>query len=139
MVEDPVGAVVVRIGSSDDANHRQILAVSSGNGVEDAESSDGEGDDASTDAPGTRVSVGGIASVEFVAAADEVEAWLGDEVVEQRQVEVAGDGEDVPDAYLNEAASQVAAECAVEGGGSRGGLSRCSNFSSAFHVWRFRF
>lgn len=118
MVEDPVGAVVVGIGSSDDANHWQILAVSSGDGVEDAESADGEGDHAGADALGARVAVGGVAGVELVAAADEVETRLGDEVVEERQVEVAGNGEDVPDTGLGEAASKVTAQGAVEGGGN---------------------
>lgn len=82
MVEDPVGAIVVGIGSTNYANHRKILAVSSSDGVEDAESTDGEGDDARANALSTRVAVGSVSGVKFVTAADEVELRLGDEVVE---------------------------------------------------------
>ena len=39
--------------------------------------------------------------VQVRAAADEVEAWFGDEVVEEREVEVAGDAEDIVDADLD--------------------------------------
>lgn len=84
MVEDPIGAVVVGIGSSDDAYHRKIFAVRAGDGVEDAESADSEGHDARADTLGAGVAVGGVAGVELVATADEVELRLGYEVVEER-------------------------------------------------------
>ena len=126
MVEDPVGAVVVGVGSADDADEGEVLAVGAGDGVEDAEAADGEGDDARANALGARVAVGGVAGVELVAAADEVEVWLRDEVVEECQVEVAGDGEHVPHADLHEAAGQVAAQRAGGGGGA--------DLSGRFHV-----
>ncbi|RDY08913.1 hypothetical protein CR513_06800, partial [Mucuna pruriens] len=134
-MEYPIGAVVVRVGSSHHANHRQVLAVSSGDGVQDAESAHGEGDHARPHALRTRVAVGGVAGVELVAATHEVELRLGDEVVQERQVEVAGDGEDVPHADLHEPPSQVATQRAIEGG-SRAGLSRRADLSGTFHVTR---
>ena len=126
MVEDPIGTIVVGVGPTNDADQRQVLAVRSGNGVEHAEAADGEGDDAGTDATGTRVAVGSVSGVELVAAADDVESGLVDEVIEQREVEVAGNGEDISDTDFDEAAREVAAESgvdgAVDGGGRNGGL-----------------
>lgn len=108
VMEDPVGAIVVGVGTADDANERQILTVGTGNGVENTEPADSEGDDARTDATGASVAVSRVAGVELVTAADEVEPRLSDQMVEKGEVEVAGDGEDVGDTNLNEPASQVA-------------------------------
>lgn len=123
MVEDPVSSVVVGIGTSDDANQRQILAVRTGDRIEDAEPTDGESDDARTDAPGSSVAIGGVPSIEFVAAADVVERRLGDEVVKEGEVEVARNGEDIGDADLHEPASEVATQSGLgrvdHGGGDR--------------------
>lgn len=77
MVEDPIRAVVVGVRPTDYANDRQVLTVRTSDGVQDAEPADCKGNDARADAPGTRVAVGGVAGVELVAAADEVEAGLG--------------------------------------------------------------
>lgn len=118
VMEDPVGAVVIGIGPPDDADHGEVLAVGAGDGIEDAEPANSEGDNAGTDAAGAGIAVGGIASIELIAAANIGEAGLGDEVVEESEVEVAGDGEDVVDPDLDEAAGQVAAE----GGIGRGGV-----------------
>lgn len=120
MVKYPVRPVVVGVGPADDADHRQVLAVGPGDGVEHAEPADGERHDAGPDAPGAGVAVGGVPGVELVAAADEVEPRLGDEVVEEREVEVAGDGEDVGDADLDEPVGDVAAHGGVGGGDHRG-------------------
>lgn len=82
-MEDPVSTVVVGIRSPNYANHGKILTVSSGDGVEDAETTDGEGDDAGANTLSTSVAVGGVAGVKLVAAADDVELRLADEVVEE--------------------------------------------------------
>lgn len=121
VMEDPVGAVVVGIRSTDDADHGEVLAASTGDGVQDAEATHRERDDARAHAFGTSVAVGSVASVELVTAADDVELRLGDEVVEKGQIEVAGDGEDVPNADLHQPMSKVAAKSAVGGGA---GMSR---------------
>lgn len=110
VVEDPVGAVVVGVRPTDDADDGEVLAVGSGDGVDDAETADSEGDDAGAHATRAGVAVGGVAGVELVAAPDEVEGGLVDEVVEKGQVEVARDGEDVGDAHLDQTPGQVPAQ-----------------------------
>lgn len=101
MMKDPAGSIVVGVRPTNDANEGQVLTVSSSNSVEHAESTDGERHDAGADAACSSVAVSGVPSVELVAAADEVELRFSDEVVEQREVEVAGDGEHVGDADLS--------------------------------------
>lgn len=121
-MEDPVGPVVIGVGAANNAYEREVLAVGAGNGIEDAEASDGEGDGASTDSAGPSVTVGGVSGIELVAAADEVEPGLVNEMVEEREVEVTRDGEDVTHPYLHEAASQVAAERGLGGAAVEGGV-----------------
>lgn len=110
VVENPIRAVIVRIGATHDADDRQILAVSAGDGVDDAESADGEGSDAGAYAPGAGVSVRRITGVELVAAADEVELGLGNQVVEKREIEITGHGEDVAHPHLDEPPGEMPAQ-----------------------------
>lgn len=121
VVENPVGAVVVGVGTANDADEREVLAVRAGDGVEDAEAPDGEGNDAGADAAGTGIAIGGVASVELVAAPDDAEARLREEMVEEGEIEIAGHGEDVMDADLDEAASHVAAKGGLRRPGGRDG------------------
>lgn len=81
VMEDPIRAIVIGIRPTNYANHRQVLTVSSGDGVEDAEPTDGEGDHTRANSLGTRVAVCCVAGVELIAAADQVELWLGDQMV----------------------------------------------------------
>lgn len=117
-MEDPIGPVIIGVGPTDYTNDRQVLAAGTGNSVQDAEPAHSESDDTRAHAPGASVAVGGVPGVELVAAADEVEPGLGEQVVQEGQVEVAGDGEDVVDADLDKPPSQVAAESAIAGGGN---------------------
>ena len=110
MVEYPVRAVIVRVGSTDETDDGEILAVRSGYGVQHAQTADREGNDASPDSARSGVAFSGVAGVKLVAAADEIELRLGDELVEKSEVEVSGNGEDVADAKLHETARYVAAE-----------------------------
>jgi len=119
VVQDAVGAVVVGVGTAHDADHGEVLAVRAGDGVEHAEPADGERDGAGADATGAGVPVGGVPGVELVAAADEAQPRLGDEVVEQGEVEVAGDGEHVGGADLHEPPRQVPAESGARRGRRR--------------------
>ena len=116
MVKNPVGAVIVRIRSTNYTNHRQILTIGTRNCVQNAEAAHSERHHTSSHAPRTGVAVGSVAGIEFVAAADVVELRLGDQVIKQRQVKVSGNREDILDADLNEPPCQVAAERA--GGGT---------------------
>lgn len=126
MVEDPTRTVVVGVGSANDADQRQVLAVRSGDRVEHAEPANGERDNARADSSSTRIAIGSVPGVELVAAADDVERGLSDEVVKQREVEVPGNGENVGDTDFNEAASEVATKrgvsAVVDGGGRNTGL-----------------
>lgn len=110
MMQDPVGTVIVRVRTSDDANHREILTVRAGDCVEDTQPSDCERHDARADASSPSVTVGCVPCIELIAAADQVERWLSYEVVEQREVEVAGNGKHVADADLHQPPGNVAAE-----------------------------
>ena len=125
-MEDAIGAIVVGVRPTNDADQGQVLAVRSGDRVEHAEPADGERDDARTDASRTCVAVGSIAGVELVTAADDVERGLSDEVIQQREVEVAGNGEDVGDTDFDEAARKVATErrvsAAIDDGGRNAGV-----------------
>jgi len=126
VVEDPTRTIVVGVGPTNDADQRQVLAVRSGDRVEHAEPANGERDNASADTSSTGVAIGSVPGVELVAAADDVERGLSDEVVEQSEVEVAGNGENIGDTDFNEAAREVAAEsgvsAAVDDGGRNTGL-----------------
>lgn len=114
-MEDPASSVVIGVRTPHDTYHRKVLAVGTGDGVEHTQASDGEGDNACSDTAGPSVAISGVAGVELVAASNEVEPGLGEEVVEQGEVEVAGNGEDVIDAELDQTASQVTAESGLGG------------------------
>ena len=120
VVENPISTVVVGVGTSDDTDDGEVLTVSAGDGVENAEAADGEGDDTGADAAGPSVAVGGVACVELVTAADVVKTRLGDDAIEEGEVEVARNGEDVADADLNKTVSDVAAEGGVGAAAVRG-------------------
>lgn len=110
VMQDSVGAIIIGIRATDNADDGKILAVGSCDGVEDAEPAHGEGDDAGSDAVRAGVAIGGVPCVELVAASYIGEAGLGDQMVKKREIEVPRDGEDVADADLDEAAGEVAAE-----------------------------
>lgn len=136
-MEDPIGPVVIRIGPTNDTDHRQVLTVRAGDGVENTQPTNGESHDARAHSPGPRVAIGGVAGIELVAAADQVELRLGDQVVQEGQVEVAGHGEDVLGADLDEPPSQVAAQSAGRGGRTdRAGPSRRADVVGRFHGMR---
>lgn len=112
-MEDSVGSVVIGVRTTNNAYYWKVLAVGTGYGVEDAQAADGEGDNARPDSAGPGVAVSRVAGVEFVAAAYEIEARFSQEVVEECEVKVAGNGEDVIDADLDETASEMASEGGV--------------------------
>lgn len=110
MMKDPVGSVIIGVWASNDANQRQIFTVSTGDSVKHAKPTNGEGHDTGADPTGASVPIGSVSGIQLVTATDQVEPGLGYQVVEKRQVEVAGDREDVGGADLDEPASEVAAE-----------------------------
>ena len=100
----------VAVDPADDDEHGQVLGVGAGHGVHDAEAADAVGHDEGRDPVGARIAVGRVARVQLVAAPDHLEAGVGQELVEQHQVEVAGDDEVVPDPGLLQPGRQVAAD-----------------------------
>lgn len=109
-MQDPVGSEIIRVGPTHYTNQRKVLTVRASDCVDDAESSHSERDDTRADALAPRVAVGGVPCVELITASYVGELWFGDEVVEEGEVKVTGDGEDVGDPDLDESACEVAAE-----------------------------
>jgi hypothetical protein len=101
VVKNSVGPIVIGVGTTYYANERQVLAVRAGDRVDNAEAANGEGHDTRADAAGAGVTISGVPGVELVAAAYVLETRLGDEVVEECQVEVARNGEHVRHADLD--------------------------------------
>lgn len=113
MVQDPVSAIIVGIGATHNANHRQILTVSTSNGVQHAKPTDSESDHTCTHALGSSIAISGVAGVELVAAADQVEFRLGDQVIQKGQIEIPRNREHIFDSDLDEPPSEVTAERAA--------------------------
>lgn len=112
-MEDAVGPKVIGVGSPDDADEREALAVGTGDGVEDAEQAHSERHRAGAHpaGPGIAVSsVTGVTGVQLAAAAHEPQPGFGNQVVEEGEVEVPGDSEHILHTYLDEAPSEMAAE-----------------------------
>ncbi len=63
-------------GPADEDDERHLLGVGAGNGVHRTEPADPPGDAHGSDAVDARIRVGGIAGVELVAGADELDAGL---------------------------------------------------------------
>lgn len=137
-MEDPVGPVIVGIGTADYTNDRQILTESAGDSIDDAQSTNRERHDAGANSARPGIAIGGVPGVELVATADQVELRLSDQVVQESQVKVAGDGEDVLGADLDKPPSQMTTQRAGEGGwmdwqGSGAWESRGADLSSCIH------
>lgn len=113
MMQDPVSAIIVGIWATHNANHRQILTVSTSNSVQHAKPTNGESDHTGTHALGPSIAVGGVAGVELVAAADQVQLGLGDQVIQKGQIEIPRNREHIPDSNLDEPPSEVTAERAA--------------------------
>lgn len=109
MMEDPISPIIIGVGSSDNANNREIFTVSTSNGVDDAEAANGERDDTGTNPTRPGVSISSIASIELIAAANVVEPRLSNKVIKKGQVEVTRHGEDIFNPNLDKPVSQVTA------------------------------
>lgn len=110
VVKNPAGSIVIRVGSSNYTNQRQVLTVGSSDRIENTEPPHSESNNTRADATRASVAISGVAGVELVAAANVGEPRLCDEVVEEGQVKVTGHSEDVSDADLDESASKVATQ-----------------------------
>ena len=68
--DDGVVHVVIGVGTAHDTDDREVLVVSTDDGIEDTKLADCEGEDASIDATGPRVAVGGVSCVKLIVAAN---------------------------------------------------------------------
>jgi hypothetical protein len=89
VMQDPVTAVIVGVGTTHDANERQVLTVSSGDGVDDAQTPDGEGDHHGSHTLPSGVPIRGIAGIDLVAATDVVQSWLRQQMIQQDEVKIS--------------------------------------------------
>jgi hypothetical protein len=111
MMQDTVGPIVIRIRPPNDTDDGQILTVSPRDRIDDAEAPNCERNGAGPHASGSRIPIGSVASVQFVAATDEIEARLCQQMVQQSEIEVPRNRENVIDPNLNEPPCQVTPQC----------------------------
>ncbi|KAG6547835.1 hypothetical protein Mapa_010652 [Marchantia paleacea] len=107
VMQNATGSIVVRIGATDDTNDGEVLAVGAGDGIDDAQAADREGHDHGPHALASGVPVSRVAGIELVAAADEVELRLEQQLVQQEEVEIAGHVEHVLDSDFYQATRDV--------------------------------
>lgn len=81
VMEDAIGAIVIGVGAPNDTDDGEVLAVGTSNGIEDAEATDGEGNNTSTHAMGSGIAICSISCIELIAAADESQAWFRKQMV----------------------------------------------------------
>jgi len=84
VMEDLVSTVVVGVRPTDDADKRQVLTVCARYRIYDAEPAHGECHHTGAHTSGPGIAVSSVPGVQLIAAADEVEARLGDKVIEKR-------------------------------------------------------
>jgi hypothetical protein len=124
VMQNPVRAVIVRVGSTYDANQWKVLTICTGNGIQHTEPTDGEGDSTGADTATPGIAICSIPGVQFIATANQAQPGLSNQVVEQGEIEVAGNSEDILDPHLDQSARKVASEGRVAGGGGWGGGDR---------------
>lgn len=95
VMQNAVCAIVIGIGPANDTDEGKILAVGTGNGIEDTEAPNSEGNNTGTDTTGTGIAISGISCIKLIAAANETEAGFSNEVVKQGKVEITGNREDI--------------------------------------------
>jgi hypothetical protein len=69
VMQDTVGAKIVGVGTTHDADDREVLTVSTSNGIDDTETTDGEGDHHCPHSLPSSIPISGIACIDLIAAA----------------------------------------------------------------------
>lgn len=122
MMKNPISPKIIGIRPSHDTNHGEILTVSPGNSIDHAEPTHGERHNAGTNPALPGVAVGGVAGIELIATSNVVKPRLSNEVVEQGEVKVTGNGEKVAHPDLDQPAGYMPAEGGVGADDSRRGV-----------------
>jgi len=86
VMQNTVGPKIIGVGPTSDANDGEVLTVGAGNGVDHTEPTNSESNNTRPHALGPRVAISSVASVELVAAANQVQ--FSYQVVQQSQVKI---------------------------------------------------
>lgn len=76
MMKDSVSSIIVGVRATNDTNERQVLTISTGNGVQNRKTTDGKRDNTRTNTAGPSVAISGISSIKLVTAADVIKRRL---------------------------------------------------------------
>lgn len=120
VMKNSINSKIVGIRTPNNAYDGKVLTVSPSNGVQYAKATHSEGHNTSSNTTRPGIPIGGIPSIELVAAPNVGEPWFSNQVIEKREIEVAGNGEHIFNADLDKAASDEAAESGIGGGRRRG-------------------
>ncbi len=69
VMQDTVGAKIVGVGTTHDADDREVLAVSTSDGIDDTETTDSEGDHHCPHSLPSSIPISSIARIDLIAAA----------------------------------------------------------------------
>src|ERR1700733_10875451 len=107
MVQSPPRALSVFRRAADDVHHRHVFGVAARDGIGCRKLADPECGYYSRHSTQPTVSVGGVSGVELIGVADPAQTRMGDDVIEELQVVVAGYAEYFGDAEFGQAVQQV--------------------------------
>ena len=107
MMQRPARALRVLRRAADDVHDRHVLGVAARDRVGRRKLTDTECGYHSRHSAQSTVAVGGVSGVELIGVADPAQARMGDDVIEELQVVVAGHAEHFGDAEFGEAVQQI--------------------------------
>ncbi len=93
VVQQMLRRAVVGVGRAGDQYDGKILGIGAGNGVDGGKTADAECYHRGGGAVGTCIAFGAVTAVQFIAAVDLFQILVRQQLVEQDQIEIAGDGE----------------------------------------------
>ena len=115
MMKKMVRGPVVAVGRAGHQNDGQILGISAADRIECRERADAEGDDGSRCTPRPGIALGAEAAIQLVAAINLLQVFVGQELVEQGEVVVAGNREMMLQTNLREPCRKIAANRVLHG------------------------
>lgn len=107
VVDNETGALGVLRRCTDDVHDGNMLGITAGDGVGRRQLADAERRDQGRHPPQPAISVRGVTGVEFIRATDPPHARMGDNVVKEFQLIVAGDPEDLGHPEFSKSIQQV--------------------------------
>ena len=110
LMDHPPGTLRVFRRRADDMHYRHVLGIAAGYRVRGRQFANPECRDQSRHSAQPPVAVGGVSGVQLVGVTYPANPWMGDNVVEKLQVEVAGHAEHLGNTQFDEAVQQVVAD-----------------------------